>query len=195
MKRRKGGRFGSLVFFIPVILVLVVIAYAVIAGSVSPVGTLTITAQSSGQYYPAVGLNATAKVGAHSGVTPFSLSLTEGTYTVTFATLPWYSTPAPRTADLVAGTTTFAVGVYDPLVRTVSISGDQFNNTRLTAMHGVTPVVWVNRMSQDVVLHSPVTGNVVVPAAQNFTYVFKAAGTFTFSIPASDSPELVIAVG
>jgi len=120
MKAKKGrNRFGTLAFFIPIALVVAVIAYAILSGTASPVGTLVVKAQSSGRYYTPVGLNASVTVGSMGGVTPLTLSLAAGGYQVTYSGLPWYSTPSARLVNVIGGQSAYAIGVYDPLLRVV----------------------------------------------------------------------------
>jgi hypothetical protein len=191
--KKRGKRFGALAFFIPIVLIVAVIAYAIISGTASPMGTLVVKAQSSSRYYSPVGLNASVTVGTRSGVTPLTLSLAAGVYTVTFSSLPWYSTPSAREITVLGGQSSYAVGVYDPLVRVVSIDQNRFNNTSLSAMHGVTPIVFVNHMSSSVVLESDLTGNIPIRSSQNFTYVFQGAGTFGFTL-SGNTQELTVVV-
>jgi hypothetical protein len=194
MKAKKGRRFGTLAFFVPIVLIVAVIAYAIISGTASPTGTLVVTAQSSSRYYTPIGLNASVTVGTRGGVTPLTLSIAAGTYTVTYSSLPWFSTPPARVIDVLGGKSSYAVGVYDPLVEAVSIDQNHFNDTRLSAMHGVTPVVFVNHMSDSVVVESDLVGNVPIPSSQNFTVVFEGAGTFDFTLSGSASQALTVVV-
>jgi hypothetical protein len=194
MKSKKRNPFGVLVFFIPIVLIVSVVAYAIITGTASPTGTLVAEAQSSSRYYFPIGLNVSVAVGTRSGVTPLTLFLAAGTYRVTFSSLAWYSTPSPRDVSVSSSRTSYAVGVYDPLVEAVSIGQNQFNNTRLSAMHGVTPVVFVNHMSSPVVLESDLTGNISIRPSQNFTYVFQNRGSFDFTLSGSASQALTVAV-
>jgi hypothetical protein len=131
-------------------------------------------------------------IGTVSGTTPMTLSLSQGSYTVTFSALAWYTTPPPKYVTVLSGKDSYAVGVYDPIVEYVSVGGGQFNRTSLAVEHGVTPVVWVNPSSEDQIIFSQLTGRVEVPPMQNFTYVFQQKGTFTFSFPLNSSPSLEI---
>jgi len=180
--KKRRNRFGTFAFFIPIILIVAVLAYAIITGTASPMGKLVVSAQSSSRFYSPVGLNVSVTVGTSSGITPFRLSLTAGIYQVTYPSVPWYSTPAAREISVIGGQSSYAVGVYDPLVRVVSIAQSHFNSTSISAMHGVTPVVFVNHMDTSVVLESELTGNVPIPSSQNFTVVFEGPGTFGFTL-------------
>jgi hypothetical protein len=190
--KRRGNRFGALVFFVPIVLIVAVIGYAVISGTASPKGTIVVTAQSSSRYYTPIELNASVTVGTASGVTPFRLLLASGIYKVTYSSLPWFSTPYARDISVIGSQSSYAVGVYDPLVRVVSIDQNHFNTTSVSALHGVTPVAFVNQMSNSVILESDVTGNIPIRPSQNFTYVFQGAGSFDFTL--SGTTQLVLTV-
>jgi hypothetical protein len=195
MKRHTAKRrLGILLFLVPLIIIGTIIAYQLVQGTYSQTGTLIVRAQSSARYYRSVGLNVSATVGVASGVTPFELELTQGTYKVKFSEQKWYHTPSERLVNVPRGVTSYVVGVYDPIVETVSVSHNMFNSTELIAMHGVTPVVWVNGMSDFVVISSDLTGRVSIAPSQNFTYIFQKAGVFTFSLPLTSAQELSVKV-
>jgi len=185
--RRKGGRIGTLLFFIPIILIMAVVVYAIISATGSPNGTLVVEAQSSGQYSHVVSLAVTVSVNGQKVTTPATLTLSQGTYTVTFSGLPWYVTPPPRAVLVPATKTTYAVGTYDPIEEFVSVSGGSFNRTSLSVLHGVTPVVWINPSGIDQVIYSPPMGKVDIPPMQNFTYVFPQQGAFAVYFQAGGS--------
>ena len=191
---RKRARRGRLVFLIPIVLVIALIAYAVVIGSASPYGTLVVGAQTSGRYFQAFGLNASADIGGHTGTTPFSLSLSQGTYTVVYGNLPWFSTPPAKSVTVLPGKTAYAIAEYNPLVESVAIQNGKFNQTALGAEHGVTPVVWVNGMGTSVSLYSNETGSISILPMQNFTHVFTSPGTYLFSVSPKALPSLTIVV-
>jgi hypothetical protein len=192
--RKRRGRFGTLLFALPIVLIALVVAYQLISETYFNSGTLSVAAQSSGKYYPQVVLKVTATVGTQAGTTPFTLSVTQGTYTVNFSPMPWYSTPLSRTVSVVAGRTSYAVGVYDPIVKGVSVEANQFNVTSISAKHGVTPLVVINKMSVYAVIQGGPTGTIIIQPSQNYTNVFGSAGTYTFSILGADVPNLVVSV-
>ena len=192
--RSRRAKTGTVLFFIPIVLVIAVVVYSVISATASVNGTLEINAQSSGRYFSSSKLNVSASVGTSSGITPFSLELPQGVYTVVFSGLKWYETPPPREVTVSRGVTSFAVAIYDPILQVVSVQGNQFNSTKLVAEHGVTPVIWVNHMGDYAVMTSTLTGNILIPPSQNFTYIFKEAGTYEFSLPISGSNVLTIVV-
>ena len=193
-RRRKGDRLGKLLFLIPSVLIAAVVVYAAVLGTASTDGTLVVSAQSSSRYYPAQDLNAAASVGGHQGTTPFNVTLSQGPYTVTFQPLRWYTTPAGKALNVSAGRTSFAVGIYRPILDVVSASPKMFNVSNIEAMHNVTPVVLENPTDAYVTVYSVPTGTVAIPPMQNFTYVFRQSGTFAFSLPLSSSPSLVVTV-
>ncbi len=195
MKRaKKRNPIGTLLFLIPIIVVSGVVAYAVVTGAGSTNGTLVVEAQSMSKYFPAKALTVTASVGSHTSVTPYNLTLTQGAYTVTFAAIQWYTAPPPKAVDVIAGRASFAVGAYQPIIDAVSVRGDQFNVTSLGAMHGVTPVIWVNPTSDFVTISGSPLGRVSIAPTQNFTYIFQQPGTYGFEIVGSSSPNLVVKV-
>jgi len=153
-----------------------------------------VNALSSHRYYTAFGLNVTASVGSRDVTTPMTLSLAQGAYTVTFSAEPWFTTPTAIDVTVAGGKHAYAVGTYDPIVEYVSVGGGQFNSTSLDALHGVTPVVWVNPSSSDQIIYSQPTGRVEILPMQNYTYIFQHPGTFVFSFPLNASPNLQVTV-
>jgi len=185
--RKKGGRIGTLLFFIPVILIMAVVVYAIVSATGSQNGTLVVEAQSSGQSSHVISLAVAVSVNGQKVTTPATLTLSQGTYTVTFSGIPWYVTPPTRVVLVPAAKTSYAVGTYDPIEEFVSVNGGSFNRTSLSVLHGVTPVVWINPSSTDQVIYSPPMGKVDIPPMQNFTYVFPQKGTFVVYFPAGGS--------
>ncbi len=112
--------------------------------------------------------------------TPSTLSLPQAVYTVTYNTLQWYQTPAPRVISLLAGRTAYAIGEYKPIVEVVGISGGSFNVTSLTAKSKVTPVIWVNTSNHFVVLMGEQFNMAVMNPQGNFTFIYQTAGKFLF---------------
>ncbi len=190
MASRKPRRTSSLqrtAFFVPVVVVLLIAAVAILSGSASSTGVLVVTAQSSS----GEPLHVTAKVGSSSGQTPFNLSLDQGSYNVVYPSLEWYSAPSTRTVTVVKGLTQYSVGVYRPVERVVIIAGDGFNATQVTAMHGLTPVVWVNDQTSIAFLSLQGKGIVSISPAQNYTYIFPNRGTFEYSLYNTNSTGTV----
>jgi hypothetical protein len=83
---------------------------------------------------------------------------------------------------LSGGKTEYAVAVYSPIVRKVSISTTGFNATTITVLHGITPVVWMNTGSTVVVLEISNLGRTSIGPSQNYTTIFPSSGTFSFDI-------------
>ena len=192
--RKRRRRIGTLLFLLPVLLLVALIAYQVFATSTFQTGTLIVEAQSSTKYYSATALSVRVTVGSQAGSTPLTLALTQGVYNVTFSEQKWYITPPEKSVSVSAGKSAYAIGIYNPIVEFVSVSQGQFNTTQLSTKHGVTPVVWVNHSSVYETIDSQVTGRVIIPPLQNFTFVFQTAGTFLFSLPLVSAPSLVVNV-
>ncbi len=115
-------------------------------------------------------------------VTPHTLVLPQGVYTVTFGQLQWYQTPGSRTVSLSAGRTAYALGEYTPTLEVIRISDQGFDTTSVTVKGGLTPVVWVNTSAQFVVLIGDKFDRAVINPNQNFTYIYQSMGHFQYSI-------------
>jgi hypothetical protein len=192
--RKKRGKFGTLLFALPITLFVLVIAYQLISETYFNSGTLVVAAESSGKYSAVIGLNVSVSVGSRGGTTPITLSLVQGVYTVVFPSLQWYSTPIPRTVSVLAGRTAYALGLYDPVVKGISIEGGQFNATDISIKHGVTPFVLINKMNGFAVVQGAPTQTIIIQSAKNYTYVFQNAGTYTLTLFGTSSPDLTVAV-
>jgi len=194
MKGRKKGRsLGTLLFFIPIILVVALIAYAIIDTSSFRNGTLVVNAQTSSRYYKAEYLNVSVSAAGRSGITPFTLSVPQGIYTVSFPSEHWFVSPPSRTVNVTGGGTSYVVGVYNPIPVIVSLDEGKFNVTTVTVLHEVTPLTLVNPSLNYEVVDSNATGRIIVAPLQNYTYVFQTTGAFEFSIFGTSSPELTVA--
>ena len=190
--RRKGSRLGTLLFLIPILLVVALVAYAIIGTTSFKNGTLIVKAQTSTRYYATEFLNVSVSVAGRPGVTPFTLSLSPGTYTVSFPAQRWFTSPQSKTVTVTPGGTAYAVGVYDPIPVSVSVGQSKFNTTSVTVLHKVTPLVWINPSSDYEVITSSLTGRMIIPPMQNDTFVFQYRGTFAFSFVGTPSPELIV---
>jgi hypothetical protein len=190
--RKRSDRFGTLLFVIPVVLVVALAAYAVFNATLSQDGVLIVRAQTSSNYYPAEYLNVAVSVAGKSGTTPFNITLPQGTYTVTFPSQRWFTPPASRTINVTARGDSFVVGVYDPIPVTISVNETKFNTTAISVLHKVTPVIWVNPTPQYDVISSTLTGRIIIAPMQNYTYVFQESGSYSFSIIGSASPSLQV---
>jgi hypothetical protein len=154
---------------------------------------LDMHASRRGQY---IELSVRATVEGLTRATPFSLKLTPGTYLVSFEPLPWYRQLNPQVSvSLPAGATAYAIGLYEPIARVIAITEAGFNVTKVTALHAVTPVIWINAVGNVSVLNVQPYGRVVLLPGQNFTWVFDEPGTYLyyllFSPSVSGSVEVV----
>jgi len=192
--RGKKSRFGTLVFLIPILLVVALVAFAVIDRISLQNGTLIVEAQTSAKYYPAQALDVPVSVAGKAGTTPYTLTLSAGAYTVNFPTTKWFVAPHSRTVNLTAGGTSYVVGTYSPIPVFVSVDQDHFNTTSIEVLRAITPVTWVNPSSSYEVISSNLTGRLFIPPMQNYTYVFSSQGTFAFSFVGTISHELVVTV-
>jgi hypothetical protein len=193
-RSKKDGRIGTLLFLIPILLVVALVAYALVGTSTFRNGTLTVEAQTSSTYYQSRPLNESVSISGMKGITPFTVSLAQGTYVVTFASASWFSSPPQRVVNVTGGTHSFVVGTYSPIPVHVSVSSNRFNATRIQAMHAVTPVVWENLVNDYTVITSTLTGEVIIPPLQNYTYVFQRTGTFYFSFPSDPTSNIAVEV-
>lgn len=193
MKRKKSrynSTVGKLIFIIPLLVLGTVVVYT-FSVLHSP-GTLIVTAESSacenavatsGGSCPPLLVQVT--VNGKSGETPWTQSLTQGTYTVTYSALTGYYTPAAKAASVTPSITTYAVGVYDPITRVVQVTNSGFNETSIQAIHGITPVVWTNPSSSAVTIRGSPTGSVTIQPGETYTHVFTAAGTYNYTVIAN----------
>ena len=192
MRRQKTGRkWGNLIFLLPVIVIAGLVAYQLINVTFFNDGTLNVQALTSDKFYPSESLAVTASVGGQTGTTPFSVSLPQGTYSVTFDRLQWYWTPSPRQAVVPAGSTAYATGVYSPIQRVIMITQDKFNVTEVTAMHDVTPVTWENSMANFTILVGSPFGKIILTPGENYTYVYQNQGSFSFSLSYANAGGVV----
>ncbi len=179
---RRRTRIGTVLFILPVVVISVTVLYQVYSYYTRQPGVLVINAESSGRFYPAVLLKATVSVASTIGTTPINLSLGEGLYAVTFSPLQWYRTPSSRQVQVLQGKTAYAWGIYSPVIVPIEINPAGFNVTGISVMHAVTPIVWINRSPNFVVLlGDPFTKSVIYPS-QNFTFVYPSKGIYRFSI-------------
>ena len=184
-RTNRSRRVGRLLFFIPVIVVLAIVFLAFVSYLTVQTGTLVIRAQSSGRYSTSIALHPQVSIGSTTKVAPFNLTLPQSQYTVIFGPLAWYTTPAPRTMVLPLGKTAYAVGVYSPITRGIAVSQNGFNSSTVTALHGVTPVVWINAGTVPVTIEVSNVGSMILNPSENFTAIFSSSGAFSFDIPGS----------
>ena len=179
---RRQKSLGKLAFFVPVVVIALVVVVGIINSATNQSGTIIVEAYNSGRYSPQVALHPKVEVGAQTSTAPFNLTLPGGTYSVTYESIAWYATPDSRTVTIVGGRTAYAVGVYSPVVRVISIGPNGFNSTLVTAFHGVTPVVWVNDNSTFAVVDISSVGRIILEPSQNYTVIFPSTGVYLYDI-------------
>ena len=165
-------------------LLLAIVGFALLSGVSGNSGLLTVRAQSSGAA-PIQLQGVTASVNGYTGTTPFNISLSQGQYIVTFGPANWFHEPSPKSVSISKGLTQYAVGVYIPIVRAISITGSGFNQTKVSGYHGVTPFIWINTQGspQQLVIQNVV--RLTLSPGQNYTHVFDSPGTYYYSVPTS----------
>jgi len=180
-KKPKSRRLGTLLFVLPVVAIAAVVVVGLVGPpTVSQSGTLIVEAISSQRYAPSVSLQLSATVVSKTATTPFNLTLPAGVYTVTYASSPWFVAPPPKSVLLTGGQTEYAIGTYTPLPKAIAIGEQGFNSTLVKALHGVTPVVWVNLGPKVVEVEIEGFGIVRIQPSLNFTHVFQPQGNFIF---------------
>ncbi len=187
VSRKRRKLLGNLLFVLPLIVIIAISTYAFF--EVSQPGTLKIITYAQDKY---VGPGQPTQIGApvtlyvnsnpRQYTSPATLSLKQGDYTVTFGQLNWYFTPSSRDVSVQPGQTVYADGVYQVIPRIVQCSQTGFNSTEVSAMHGVTPVIWTNPTSDPIVLVGQPFNRVVLNAGQNFTLVFPGPGSYAYGI-------------
>ena len=179
--QRRPHRFSRLLFALPLLLLIAVIAYGYFT-SIQP-GTLVISARDANSLED---LSVQVIVNGRLISTPSTLSLPQAIYTVTFADVQWYQTPGQRTVSLLAGRTAYALGEYKPATAVVQITTSGFDVTSLSAKGGITPVTWINRSGATVQLDGDLFNRAFIMPNQNFTYIYATAGRFAFWIDSTD---------
>ncbi len=175
-KSRYDPRVGKLLFILPAAIIIILGVYAYV--QLNAPGTLIVQAESkSGSP-----LNVVATVNGKTGTTPWTLSLTQGNYQVTFPSLTWYYTPQPHDVTVEPGTTAYAVAVYDPVGKVIQVTPSGFNSTTVTALHGVTQVNFTNPSSSVVTFQGSPFGNVALSPGQTLSYTYPSAGSYEYKI-------------
>jgi hypothetical protein len=183
MNRSKGSpRFGRVVFLIPVVVIVALVFFALFDTGATQPGTLEVIAESSARYSPSVQLHVSIAVGSTIETSPFNFSLSQGQYEVTYGPAEWYITPPSKLVSVLNGRMQYAIGTYEPLIKVVTINQTGFNATSITALHGVTPVVWINEGGSRVILEIDSIGNFPLNPSQNYTTVLPSLGTYNFDI-------------
>jgi hypothetical protein len=181
-KERRKLRYGRLTFFAPTFLVVFLIAWVVLGSGVGQQGTLVVLAETSGKYESSTQLHVFATVNGKTMTTPFNLTLGSAVYSVTFPPVAGYLTPGPRGITVLPGKPAYAVGLYNPRLYIIAVSGNGFNVTRITVLYQINPVVWINYANTVAVLQIDPVGRVDIRPGQNFTYVFLQPGIYSYSL-------------
>jgi hypothetical protein len=174
-KSRYNSRVGRFLFFVPAIIIVILVVYAYI--QLNSPGTLIISAEDANGNQ----LKVHATVNGNTVTTPTKLPLSQGSYTVDFATVTWYYPPASRNVAVDPGQTVYAVGFYQPETVFVQVTPAGFNVTTIAALHAVTPVKMINPTNSFVQISGGPFPNVGLNPGQTYTYMFPTAGTFEFN--------------
>jgi hypothetical protein len=180
-KSRYNPTIGKLLFVIPVIVIIAVGVYAFV--QLNTPGTLVVRAEDQNQKQ----LSAEFTVNGHQYVTPAKISLPAGSYTVDFYTLTWYYPPSTQDVTVRPGQTIYAGASYVPQVMFVQVTTTGFNTTSISALHGVTPVVWKNPSGATVDFTSGPFKGLYLNAGQSYSYTFSTAGKYAIMISSSNS--------
>ena len=181
-KHRKSRRLGRFLLLIPIavfgIIVLLSLQYFAGPGN----GVLVVEAHGIGASGGTTQLSVPATVNGRSIQTPYNATLPVGEYAVEFQAVKWYVTPPNDTVYVLGAKTAYAIGDYLPLKDMVGVTESGFNQTAIQALHGVTPVEWVNLESGYVTLHITQIGTIVLGPGENYTTIFTAPGEYTYAI-------------
>ncbi len=179
-------RIGKMIFFVPAAIIIILVVYAFV--QLNAPGTLILSAEDENQ----VQLQVHATVNGQTVTTPSKVSLSQGSYTVDFATITWYYPPASRSVVVTPGGTVYAVGVYQPAVKFVQVTPSGFNVTSITVLHGVTPVTWINPSSSLVTFSGGSFQQLRLEPGQSYTYVFPTTMTFEVNIGTTNETMTII---
>lgn len=182
-KKRNPGRFGRLVFFTPIVVLAGVFVFLLLNTALAPTtGTLHVEMRVQ-EYNGAIGLQrGTVTVDGVTTVAPSNLTLPGGFHRVAFPVMNWYYTPLPESVNVLVGQTAFAYGVYHPISEVIAVSPTVFNNTKAIALHGVTPLVFLNTSDQVVTLQGTGFNTASLNPGQSFTFIYPATGTYSFNV-------------
>jgi len=175
-KSRYNPKVGKLLFVVPAIVIIVLGVYAFI--HLNSPGTLMVRAEDENL----APLSVPFTVNGNSYTTPANVSLSQGSYVVSFGTIPWYYPPAIREVTITPGYQAFAVGSYQPETKFVRVTASGFNETTVVALHGVTPVTWTNPSSSLVTFSGGPFQQVRLQSGQSYTYTFTTAESFAIYV-------------
>lgn len=180
--KKRHNRIANLLFILPILIIVGFVVYGFL--QVTKPGTVTVEALAQNKYLStgqSTPIDVLAKVGSVSGTTPLSVSLAAGQYEVSYATIPWYQTPASKEVAVGNGQTAYSTGVYSVIVKVVTLSSAGFNATKVLAEHGVTPVVWINTSTSNLIMGVSGIGTFPLSPGQNYTNIFQSVGTYLFT--------------
>ncbi len=163
-KSRYDSRLGKLLFLVPAIIIIVLVVYAFV--QLNTPGTLRVRAEDEDQ----APLKVPFTVNGNSLNTPANLSLAQGSYVVSFDTIPWYYPPTARNVVVAPGQVSYAVGSYIPETKFVQVTASGFNVTTVSALHGVTPITWINPSSSMVTFSGGPLQQISIQPGQTYTY-------------------------
>ncbi|MDA4134281.1 MAG: hypothetical protein OK441_01755 [Thaumarchaeota archaeon] len=173
---RYNSKVGKLLFVIPAVVIIVLGVYAFI--HLNSPGTLIVRAEDQ-NFAP---LSVPFTVNGNSYTTPENVSLSQGSYVVSFGTIPWYYPPATRDVTITTGIPVYAVGSYQPETKFVQVTPNGFNETSLAALHGVTPVTWINLSGSLVTFSGGPFQQVRLESGQAYTYTFATVQSFVLYV-------------
>jgi plastocyanin len=187
-KSRYNSRVGKLFFILPILIIGVLVVYAFV--ELNSPGTLIVQAEGCVNSVSSTttttgncpSINVPVTVGSKSGTTPWTLSLSQGTYTVNFTAAQWYYPPPEHEVVIDPGLTAYAVAIYNPINKVVQVSPSGFNTTSVAALHGVTLVKWTNPSSSVVTFEGSPYGRIPLDPGESYSAIFATAGTYTFNV-------------
>jgi plastocyanin len=175
-------KLGTLLFFIPIILIggIVIYAYASLIIPQPRFGTIILKAQVSIKDSQQKEIHVYASIAGETYLTPANVSMPPGKYSISFQQVDGLKSPEGCNIDVVAGKTLYCVGEYTPIQAVVNVYSNYFEPSKVYAYSNITPVVWVNKNQNYTVLIIQPLGRIVIPPNQNFTYTYNDAGTYGF---------------
>jgi hypothetical protein len=184
-KSRYNQRVGKFLFIAPAAIIIILVLYAYV--ELHAPGTLDVRALDENGNQ----LHVEAAVNGNTVTTPANVSLAQGTYIVNFTTITWYYPPASRDVVVTPGMTSYADALYTPVTVFVQVTGSGFNVTRISALHGVTPVTWINPSSSLVTFSGGPFQQVRLNPGQSYSYTFTSAETFTINVGSTNETMTV----
>ncbi|HXW37862.1 MAG TPA: hypothetical protein VEJ36_08190 [Nitrososphaerales archaeon] len=179
--KKKESRYSWLLFFVPLLILSLAVAVPLISDSLGGnQGRLDVVATAYPYHESPISLIVQAEVNGTIVTTPDVLHLVAGYYAVEFPVQDGYTSPATKTAVVPAGVTATVVGSYYPIKKVIGFTEGYTNATRVSAIHGVTPVSWLNLSSQAVTLQSDFFGQLPIQPGENATMVFSQPGSYTW---------------